>query len=178
MAIAAASSAFTLSTNGPILGGMRRIGLFLILLLALAAVGCSDTKTHRFQVSVKNATDRPITVWLVKEGPPVEQGWRSPEQMAISVPDHEERIGGRVVPPGKTADTGTVTGRFEPHSYAWLRVYDGPTHLSEILATSKGNPARLDIPLDPGVSRIVITDKAGRISATTAAETDPTPLAK
>lgn len=155
---------------------MRTIALLSTLLLVLVGLGCSDTKTYNFQVSVQNATTRPITVWLVKEGPPEEQGWRSPEQMAISAPQQEERIGGRVLPPGKTADTGTVTGKFLPGSYAWLRVYDGPTHLSEILAISRGNPSRLDIPLDPGVSQIVIKDKAGRISATTAAATDPKPM--
>ena len=156
---------------------MRIIALLSTLLLVLVGMGCSSTKTYSFQVSVKNDTTRPLTVWLVKEGPPEEQGWRSPEQLARSVPQQEERIGGRMLPPGKTADTGTVTGKFQPGSYAWLRVYDGPQHLSEILAISRGNPSRLDIPLDPGVTRIIIKDKAGRISAMSAAETDPKPLA-
>ena len=31
-----------------------------------------STTTCDYQISVKNATDRPITIWLVKEGPPVE----------------------------------------------------------------------------------------------------------
>lgn len=147
-----------------------------MLVLALVAVGCSsDTKTYSFQVSVKNATNRPITIWLVKEGPPVEQGWRSPEQLAMSLPGHEERISGAVIPPGQSADTGTREGKFAPGAYAWLRVYDGPQRLSEILAISRGNPVRLDVPLDPGISRIVIKDRAGRITA--AQEAEPLPAA-
>ena len=142
-----------------------------MLLLALVAVGCSsDTKIYSFQVSVKNATNRPITIWLVKDGPPVEQGWRSPEQLAMSLPGHEERISGKVIPAGKTADTGNLDGKFAPGTYAWLRVYDGQQRLSEILAISRGNPARLDVPLDPGISRIVIKDRAGRITAAQDAE--------
>ena len=150
---------------------MRTIALLSTLLLALVAVGCSsDTKTYSFQVSVKNATNRPITIWLVKDGPPVEQGWRSPEQLAMSLPGHEERISGAVIPPGKSADTGTREGKFAPGTYAWLRVYDGPQRLSEILAISRGNPARLDVPLDPGICRIVIKDQAGRIKASQEAQ--------
>lgn len=144
---------------------MRTLGLLSTLLLALVAVGCSDTKTYNFQISVKNATDRPITIWLVKEGPPVEKGWRSPEQLAMSVPSHDERISGRVVPPGQTADTSTVEGKFQPGSYAWLRVYDnGPQHLSQILAISRGDPARQDVPLEPGINNLIVTDQAGRIA--------------
>jgi hypothetical protein len=142
---------------------MRIISLLSALLLALLAVGCSDTKTYSFQVSVKNATNRPLTIWLVKEGPPAEQGWRSPEQLAMSVPGHEERISGKVLPPGKTADTGAIEGKFDPGTYAWLRVYDGPQRLSDILAVSRGNPARVDVPLDPGENRFIVTDQVGRI---------------
>ena len=83
----------------------------------------------------------------------------------MSVPSHDERISGLVVPPGKTADTGTVEGQFRPGTYAWLRVYDnGPQRLSQILAISRGDPARQDFALEPGINNLIVTDQAGRIA--------------
>ena len=70
---------------------------------AMLLAGCSSAKEYTFDVSVKNESGRPITLWLTKDGPPMEEGWRSPEQVAMQSPGHEERISGVLVPDGKTA---------------------------------------------------------------------------
>ena len=45
-----------------------------------------------------------------------------------------------------------------------LRVYSGVTRLSEILATGRGSPARLDVVLEPGNNRLVVTDADGKLA--------------
>lgn len=153
---------------------MRNIRSLVVLSLALLAIGCSNTKTFKYDISVQNQTDRPITVWLTKDGAPVEKGWRSPEQLAMTLPAHEERISGLVIPPGKTAESGVVSGKFAPGVSAWLRVYDGKHKFSELLAMSPGDPDRLDVPLDPGKSTVVVKDIQGKLSAVPTREL-PTP---
>ena len=142
---------------------------FLLLGLLLASfllVGCSSTKEYTFDISVKNDTGRPITVWLTKDGPPREEGWRSPEDLAYTSPAHEERIGGKLVHPGKTAYIDSIKGKFEEGTYAWLRVYDGRYDVfSDLLAVSRGNPKRVDMALDPGKNHLVVKDdKTGKIT--------------
>ena len=135
------------------------------MVLSLAA-GCSTTQKRTYDVSVKNDTGQPITVWLTKDGPPVEKGWRSPEQVAIIAPGYEERIGGMPVPAGKTAYTGPLSGEFEPYTTAWLRVYEGKyQRFSDLLAVSPKSPKRVDQPLDVGKNHIVVREKNGKLFA-------------
>ncbi len=143
---------------------MKYIGMFLLVLGMMLATGCSSTKEYSFKISVRNETPGPVTIWLTKEGPPMEPGWRSPEQLAIQSPGYEERIGGQLVPAGKTATTDLVKGKFEPGSSAWLRVYDGKyPSFSDLLAVSPKSAKRVDHPLDPGVNRLVVRARNGKI---------------
>ena len=91
--------------------------------LALAAVGCTETRTYT--VAVRNDLDRPVTVCLTKTYGPAEDGWESPEEAAG--PDHpasDERPPGVVVRPGKTAREGPISGEFyRDRGRAVLRVY-------------------------------------------------------
>lgn len=134
------------------------------LLLALVAAACTS-QTRTFDVNVRNDTSQPITVWLTKDGPPPEDGWLSPEQLAEINPVESEVIAGQVVPPGKTASTGPRTGKFEGETMAWLRVYIGSPTFTQMLAISRRSVNRLDILLDIGKNDIVITDRTGRVTA-------------
>lgn len=142
----------------------RTLQVILALVLAGVLVGCSSAKKYTFDLSVKNTTNRPITVWLTKVGPPTEREWLSPEQLAAVLPGHDERISGVVVPAGKTAQRGPVTGKFEEGSYAWLRVYDGQyKSLSDLLSVSRLSPKRVDMPLEAGKNDLVARDVNGRL---------------
>lgn len=131
------------------------LGLLWALTVTLLA-GCSSTTQRVYDISVRNETDRPVTLWLTKDGPPAQREWRSPEQLAIQAPGHEERIGGTVVPPGKTAYTGPIEGLFRPGAHAWLRIYDGQfKSFSDLLAVSP-NSGRVDHVLDPGKNELIV----------------------
>ncbi len=151
---------------------MKYVATILWLIGAMLSVGCSSTKEYSFNITVRNETAGPVTIWLTKEGPPAESGWRSPEQVAIQSPGTEERINGTLVPPGKTAYTPTIKGTFGPGSSAWLRIYDGKyLDFSDLLAVSPRSAKRVDQFLYPGVNRLVVKSRNGRIYA----ETDQTP---
>ena len=137
-----------------------RTSTAIALLFVLA--GCATTRTY--QVSVKNQTGDAITIGLVKEGEPTERAWVSPEDAAIHgvTPSPEMWA---AIPPEKTADAGPVKGRFKAHAIAVLRVYDGKLSLSDILAISRGQRNRIDIPLHSGLNRVIVTDADGRFSA-------------
>lgn len=149
---------------------MKYLGTMLLWVLgAVFLAGCSSAREYTFDVSVKNDSAGPVTIWLTKDGPPLEQGWRSPEQVALRSPGHEERIGGVLVPPGKTASTGPIKGKFEPGTFAWLRIYDGKYEsFSDLLAVSPRSSKRVDQPLDPGVNQLVVRSRNGRIHVETA----------
>jgi hypothetical protein len=134
----------------------------LVSLAGLLIVGCARTQTY--DLAVKNATSQPITIWLTKDGPPVEDNWRSPEHLAIRPSRGEsERIAGVVVSAGQIVATGPITGRFDSDTYAWLRVYGGQHKLSGLLAISRGSHNRLDIPVAPGRHAWTIIDQDGRL---------------
>jgi hypothetical protein len=147
---------------------MRRIALRLPLLclaifVALICTGCA-TRTETVDVSVRNDAAQPVTVWLTKIGGPEQEGWRSPESIAINFVVGEEPIGGVIVPPKSTARTGKRSGKFDRESYPVLRVYRGEMKLSEMLANGKDSPNRADVVLEPGVNRFVVTDPAGKLT--------------
>ena len=142
---------------------MRFSTLAVVLLGCLASVGCA-TRTETFDVSVRNESAGPITVWLTKTGGPEEEGWRSPESIAINFVVEDEKIGGVIVPANNTATTGKTKGKFARDSYAVLRVYRGEMRMSELLANGKDSPNRADLILDPGYNRLIVTDADGKIA--------------
>ena len=142
---------------------MRFSTLAVLLFACFASVGCA-TRTETFDVTVRNESAGPVTIWLTKTGGPEEEGWRSPESIAINFVVEDEQIGGVIVPPRNTATTGKTKGKFERDSYAVLRVYRGEMKMSEMLANGKDSPNRADLILDPGVNRLVVTDAAGKIA--------------
>ena len=131
--------------------------LFLLALAAISMAGCKSYETRTYDVTVRNDTPDAIVVWLTKDGAPYESGWLSPEDIAIQSPKaNDPELAGAIVAAGKTADTGTRKGRFEPDTHAILRVYQGQLKFSEILATSRGDPMRIDLQLPPGRSEFIV----------------------
>ena len=133
---------------------MRITALFLALLI----VGCHDVEKRTYDVTLHNNSTKTVTIWLTKNGPAYENGWRAPEDLAVLSPQMDERIAGVFVPPGKTAFTGKVTGEFAPHVDAILRVYLGQLGFDQILAVGRENADRVDVPLTPGTNDLVVTD--------------------
>jgi hypothetical protein len=130
-------------------------------------VGCAPKAS--FSVSVRNQTDRPITVGMVKEGKTVEPAFAPPEQLAIESPLDSLPPWGHVVPAGRTMDSPAVTGEFPQGSAAYLRVYAGEHSNAELLATSPGSRERTDVLLFPGHNDITVqTDPTGQLRATRA----------
>jgi hypothetical protein len=132
----------------------------LLVTVAATMLGCVRTETY--QLAIKNATAEPITLWLTKDGPPAEAGWRSPEQLAMQ-PVKGEKLAGALVEPGELAMTGPRTGHFDQHTQAWLRIYGGAHTLSELLAISRGSPNRLDEPLEPGQHAWTVVEVNGAL---------------
>jgi hypothetical protein len=133
-----------------------------ILLLGLSAVGCSHSQT--FDVTVTDKLSDPITVWMTKEklvkGNEAEEGWASPEEVAVGTTD-TQHLGGVAIEPGDTGHT-TLKGHIDPDDVAVLRVYRA-SDLNMILTLHRGSPDRLDIPLDPGVTDIDIVKDKGHL---------------
>ena len=129
-------------------------------LLCLFAAGCVQTRTY--QLSVSNQTTEPLTIGLTKIGGPFEREWAAPEDAAIAQQEPDAQMWA-VIPAGKTGDTPAITGKFDSDALAVLRVYQGKLNLSGILAISRGQPNRLDLPLHPGLNRLVITQKGTQL---------------
>jgi hypothetical protein len=129
---------------------------FIVLSLLWLTVGCASTRTY--DVSVKNQTDGWLTIGLVKEGGPIQPDWESPEA-ALSNDRSPSAVMWEHVPPGKTAETGPVKGRFFRSSEAVLRVYEGKLGLEGMMAISKDQPNRIDLPLHTGLNRFNVAQQ-------------------
>jgi hypothetical protein len=135
------------------------------LLLLFLIVGCQSIENRTYDVNVVNDSAKPVTIWLTKNGPAYEDGWRSPEDLAIQSPRMNEKIAGVVVQPGKTASTGPIAGQFAPHVDAILRVYLGQKTFDEILAINRDSLDRIDVVLKPGANRIAVSDNGSGVNA-------------
>jgi len=131
-----------------------------VVLLGLLA-GCAQTRNY--EVKLRNESGAPITYGLVKRGEPFERKWASPEQAAINGDKPPADMWG-TLPAGHAADR-SAKGRFRSGAGAVLRVYQGSLDLPEILATSEGQPNRLDIPLHPGLNKVAVTEVDGEFTA-------------
>src|SRR5512132_4152727 len=108
------------------MGGMK---LVIVSAVAILLIGCNSTRKS-YQVSVKNQSPRPVTLWLTKDGPPAEEGWLTPEQIVNE--SRQLRYDLAFVPPGKTGYTGKMTGEFPTGTNAVLRVYDGEKEVFDL----------------------------------------------
>ena len=135
---------------------------FIALSLLCLTVGCASTRSY--DVSLKNQTDGWLTIGLIKDGGPFQPDWEAPER-ALSNDRKPSAVMWEHVPPGKVADTGAIKGRFFRHSQAILRVYEGKLGLEGMMAISRGEPNRIDIPLHPGLNRLSVTQEGEELSS-------------
>jgi hypothetical protein len=138
--------------------------VIFIVMTVLGLVGCTGEK-RTYWLSVTNKAYHPITIGQVKDGPPYEDMWAKPEELAIRKARAGDQLWGVVVPPGKTASAGPIIGIFGPTDSAWLRVYAGEPSFSELLSMSRGHPNRLDLRMYPGDNAFVVTEERGSLVA-------------
>jgi hypothetical protein len=144
---------------------IRQCALWAWVIGVLALLGgCSNTRTQTYDVTVKNGTSQPLMLWMTKNGPPLERGWFSPEDVAIIHPSADDLRGEVVLNPGKIGSTNALKGEFAPGVQGVLRIYAGTHRLNELLAIDRGNPARLDIPLEPGKNALIVNEENGRLT--------------
>jgi hypothetical protein len=144
---------------------MRRHAFFpAMIFIGLMGVGCASRQT--FDVTVTNRLGEPITVWMTKAKPQApgdyEEGWIPPEVLAVGT-TQSQRLGGVAIEPGETGHT-VLKGNIASDDVAVLRVYRA-VDLNAILTLHYGNPDRLDIPLDPGITDIDIVKQSGQMAA-------------
>src|SRR4029078_12507099 len=126
--------------------------VFTGLLVAMLLAGCSTSK-RTYDITIRNELDKPVTIWLPKDGSPGEEKWRSPEEVAAMKDRDQLVVPGVVVQPGKTASTGPVEGSVRSGTNGVLRVYVGETSMAGILKQRSG---RIDLKLDPGINQLVL----------------------
>ena len=140
------------------------IRLFAISSLVFI-VGCAP-QARLYNVSVKNDTANPITVNLTKDGPPVEEAWASPEDIAggkIKI-GPESRLSYQTLQPGKTQGVHGIPGQFDAKTHAILRVYrGGDLQIRDMLKLSPGLD-RQDVVLGDGDNRFIVRDAGGKLS--------------
>ena len=125
-------------------------------------MGCVQTRTY--QVSVTNHTDGPITFGVVKHGDPYDPTWAPPEVVESHGGHASPELWG-AVPAGKTAVSDQLKGHFARSATAELRVYQGKLDLAGIMAVSRGQPNRLDLPLSPGMNKFTVINMNGHFEA-------------
>jgi hypothetical protein len=140
----------------------------VFLILTAMLVGCAPKAT--FDMAITNQTNRPVTVGVVKDGPPHEREWAGPEAWALESPLESLPPWGQVIPPGRTMDSPPITGTFPRGTTAHLRVYGGEHTNVELLTISSPSRDRAEVLLFPGHNEITVrTDDAGRLRADRAA---------
>ena len=132
-------------------------------MLALVLLAGCGAQTRTYDVSVENRTDRTVTLWLTKDGPPAEEGWHSPEQLRERGRSGDAKYDMATVPPGRTAETGEMKGRFNGGTNAVLRVYEGAPDVTELMEMKPGARDRVDHILTPGKSKLAVVDRDGQL---------------
>jgi len=144
---------------------LRRATLPLLAttVLIVSVVGGCQEKKFSYSLTLRNASTEPLMVGFAKEGPPFEDAWATPEQVARIPTRPDERGWGVPVEAGKTAEVKTVTAKLNPTSIAYVRVYASTPTLEGMLAISTGSPNRADVPLTPGANDLIVVRQSGRL---------------
>jgi hypothetical protein len=134
-----------------------------VLFALVVVVGCrssspSDAPMKSFSVEVHNQTDRPVTLWLTKDGPPPEEGWLTPEKVVES--GEKLKYDLAFVPAGKTGYTDKTTGVFPKGTNAVLRVYEGEKEVFDLAKET----THVDAVLKPGSNRFSVIASGGSIA--------------
>jgi hypothetical protein len=142
-----------------------KLRIFVPLLLLIFAPACS-LPSRSYHVHAANRCTATLSVGLVKNGPPLEDGWYAPADVAIGAPQLTDRHWGTIVEPGAVLILGPQSGHFADGVQAILRVYAGNPTIEELLAFGRDDPDRVDVYLWPGKSSYVIDRRGGRLTAT------------
>lgn len=127
--------------------------------------GCQPAVEIRsYDLTLSNQLPDPVTVFLTKNGPPDEQGWLAPEQLAAGPINQDSEYNGQVVPAGGGLDIRNIHGRFRRTTLAILRVYRQTGTLEDIAAIGPNDPRRLEVRLDPGVNELIIGENQWGLS--------------
>jgi hypothetical protein len=125
----------------------------LSLALLLTLIGCSS---QTFEVIATNKTEQPLTIGIVKDGPPYDQAMASPGEWAVGTRLDALPPWGNVLPPDRTIDSGKVSSRFPEGTRAYLRVYRGQHSNAELIGISEPSFDRTDVLLFPGKNEFII----------------------
>lgn len=145
---------------------IRTLTVVSLSLLLTFCSGCmSAYATAELEIVINNQTAVPLSVGLVKNGPPLEESWAAPHEVAINAPQLSDRRWGQLVPPGHTLRIGPVTGYFGQGVSAMLRVYAADLPIDQLMSIARGDADRLDIYLYPGFSSYTIgSDRRGSLT--------------
>jgi len=136
----------------------------LLILSLLSLPACAPQYAQKtFEIWIKNETKHPLSLGLIKNGPPTEEGWIAPHEVAMMAPQLTDHKWGWVLGPGESKTFGPYSGKFAEHVQAILRIYEGTPTIDEMIAFSRDDPDRLDIYLWPGKSAYVIRNASGRL---------------
>jgi hypothetical protein len=150
---------------------MTRMKWSLLPLAIFFCIGCAAGTKRTYDVVVHNRSEVPVMVWLTKDGPPVENGWYSPDQFLETSPDTPSP--GVQLPAGKTADTGNVSGTFPKGTNAILLVFR-----SGVEADRHGSSHQLTLKLKPGKNEFAVSiDPTGRLFVYDPVISTTTPIA-
>lgn len=130
-----------------------------LFLIAAFATGCASRQT--FDVTVTNHLADPVTVWMTKERGAPEPGWTPPEMLAVGTTESQQ-LGGVAIDPGETGHT-RISGHIGSDDVAVLRIYRS-VDLNVILTIHRGDPDRVDVPLDPGKTDIDVVQINGQMT--------------
>jgi hypothetical protein len=131
--------------------------LLPVLLLAAFLAGCGGGgETRRYNVSVENHADGPVTLWLTKNAPPYDAAWATPEDLAAGAPGADGR-NAALLAPGERADLPVAPGKFTDGTEAVLRIYAGDLVLEQVLATGRETSLRTDLTIPEGRSVVRVT---------------------
>lgn len=112
-----------------------------------------------------NALDGPAMIFLTKDGPPLQDGWWSPEDIAVLYGKVNDDLSRMVVKAGGVAESGKMTAQLALGAHAILTIYEGIHELPELLAIRRGSADRTDLRLAPGKTEITIK-KVNNVLAT------------
>jgi hypothetical protein len=147
----------------------RPVLISVVLPLLLLSAGCVERDaTANFDIEVTNKSASPLSAGLIKNGPPLEEGWAAPHEIAINAPHLGDRKWGTLIPPGQST-TISQTGRFGSGVSAILRAYSGDLTIDQLKAFSRDDPDFVEVYLYPGAHHYIIgPDVNGHLTATAA----------
>jgi len=152
---------------------MLRLFSATMLIAAVASfAGCAPAAQERtYSIYVTNQLPQKITVFLTKNGPPIEDQWMTPGQWAAGPISEDSQIANfAVVKPGEMVGIQKVTGHFDEHTDAVLQVYEATGRIDDLAAMELDDPRRADYVLSPGRNDLIVSSSADGIQVKPAPE--------